>query len=446
MTLADGAFTLALDSSESSPDLSALWTTIRTGQQVYFQFDVQETAGEDYKAFLQGPVDFAAPGFEGDSGSSPNLTATVNLGGAAIAATLQTFVVAASSVTTAMLASPTGSDTNVVTGTAGTAGDLAEWNADGDLVDGATPPSGAIVGTTDTQTLTNKTIDANSNTLLNLPSGGVQNPMTVDLDVGGQDIVSTSNGHINLVPDGTGRVQVNGYDAIYIPTVPSDAGSTVGIGENAAGSITTGVRNTAVGKNALDAMGPGFNNTAIGADALTALTSTYNSNVAVGWSAGNSYNGGNQSVFIGAVAGSGQTSGNNNIAVGFSTALPSSTGSNQLNIGNWIYGSGGDIGIGTTSPQNPLDVSGDAVVGSSYAGVETAPTDGLLVEGDVGIGTTSPDAAALLDVTSTTKGFLPPRMTTTQRDAISTPPAGLVIYNTTTNVLDFYNGSSWGAV
>jgi hypothetical protein len=52
----------------------------------------------------------------------------------------------------------------------------------------------------------------------------------------------------------------------------------------------------------------------------------------------------------------------------------------------------------------------------------------------------------MLDVSSTTKGFLPPRMTTAQRDAISSPPAGLVIYNTSTNVLNFYNGSAWGAV
>jgi len=54
----------------------------------------------------------------------------------------------------------TGADAAVVTGTAGTANDLAIWNADGDLVDGPTPPSGAIVGTTDTQTLSNKTLAA----------------------------------------------------------------------------------------------------------------------------------------------------------------------------------------------------------------------------------------------------------------------------------------------
>ena len=66
--------------------------------------------------------------------------------------------------------------------------------------------------------------------------------------------------------------------------------------------------------------------------------------------------------------------------------------------------------------------------------------------GNVGIGTASPNANAILDVTSTTKAFMPPRMTTTQRDAVSSPTAGMVIYNSTTNVLNFHNGSAWGAV
>jgi hypothetical protein len=65
----------------------------------------------------------------------------------------------------------------------------------------------------------------------------------------------------------------------------------------------------------------------------------------------------------------------------------------------------------------------------------------IRASGGVGIGTDSPSAA--LDVSSTTQGFLPPRMTTTQRDAISSPVAGLLIFNTTTSKMNYYDGSAW---
>ncbi len=61
----------------------------------------------------------------------------------------------------------------------------------------------------------------------------------------------------------------------------------------------------------------------------------------------------------------------------------------------------------------------------------------------VGIGTTSPNTSAALDVESTTKGFLPPRMTGAQRNAIATPAEGLSIYNTDSKCLQWYNGSGW---
>ena len=56
---------------------------------------------------------------------------------------------------------------------------------------------------------------------------------------------------------------------------------------------------------------------------------------------------------------------------------------------------------------------------------------------------TTYNASAKLQVDSTTQGFLPPRMTTTERDAITTPAAGLMVYNTTTNKAQCYNGSTW---
>jgi trimeric autotransporter adhesin len=63
---------------------------------------------------------------------------------------------------------------------------------------------------------------------------------------------------------------------------------------------------------------------------------------------------------------------------------------------------------------------------------------------NVGIGTNTPDASAKLEIQSTTSGLLVPRMTKTQRDLISSPASGLMIYQTD-NALGFYyyNGSAW---
>ena len=67
----------------------------------------------------------------------------------------------------------------------------------------------------------------------------------------------------------------------------------------------------------------------------------------------------------------------------------------------------------------------------------------LAAQPGVGIGTSTPNNSALLDVNSTTKGLLIPRMTSAQRIAIASPAAGLVVYETTTNSMWVYNGSVW---
>lgn len=74
----------------------------------------------------------------------------------------------------------------------------------------------------------------------------------------------------------------------------------------------------------------------------------------------------------------------------------------------------------------------------------TTPNIGAATGTSLVVGTSpSLDASAAFEVDSTTKGFLPPRMTTTERNAITTPATGLTIYNTTTGSVNVYNGSSW---
>ncbi len=81
-------------------------------------------------------------------------------------------------------------------------------------------------------------------------------------------------------------------------------------------------------------------------------------------------------------------------------------------------------------------------------GALTAYLNGWNYEGylnfALNIGTSSTaNASAVLEVTSTTRGFLPPRMTSAQRDAISSPATGLTVYQTTNNYLSLYNGTNW---
>ena len=78
-------------------------------------------------------------------------------------------------------------------------------------------------------------------------------------------------------------------------------------------------------------------------------------------------------------------------------------------------------------------------------GVEQiADTDALVAVGGMAVGQSGvPETTAIFEVESTTKGILFPRMTTAQRDAISSPATGLFVYNTETGGLESYNGTRW---
>lgn len=67
----------------------------------------------------------------------------------------------------------------------------------------------------------------------------------------------------------------------------------------------------------------------------------------------------------------------------------------------------------------------------------------VLFSQSVGIGTQNPSNSAQLEVSSTNRGMLLPRMTTAQRNAIAAPAKGLLIYNLDDNSIDRYDGSQW---
>jgi hypothetical protein len=94
-----------------------------------------------------------------------------------------------------------------------------------------------------------------------------------------------------------------------------------------------------------------------------------------------------------------------------------------------------------------LNDAQDNLVNAPVLDVEKGDGTSLILvdaNGNVGIGTTSPGTSNLLELSSTTKGLVLPRMTKSQRDAIASPVAGMMVYQTdNTPGLRVYNGTSW---
>jgi len=234
----------------------------------------------------------------------------------------------------------------------------------------------------------------------------------------GEDALLTITTGQKCVAVGTSCLRVNTAD------------SNIGMGYLTLFANTSGTLNTGIGDQSLSTNITGARNSALGADSLK--QSTGDDNVGIGYDCGNP-NTGDKNVILGAfslnnkVAGDGcitigyasgdnLTSGSRNMCISTSGDFPSTTASNQLNIGNVIWGSNAS-GTGTTAA------------------------------GQISIGTNTPTLDVILELASTTAAFMPPRMTTSQRDdAGFTPAEGMLIYNLTTHVLDHYNGTAWGAV
>ena len=205
------------------------------------------------------------------------------------------------------------------------------------------------------------------------------------------------------------------------------------IGISALLNNTGGDGNTANGWSALSNNIDGNSNTANGGRALSSNTDG-NYNTASGTQALQFNTGGNSNTAIGYQAGRkiADDSGNNTTS-DFSVYLGSNTKASADGAQNEIVIGYNAIGAGT----NTIQLGNTAVTAVKTSGAITA--GGKIIAGASSASSTS----AVMEANSTTQGFLPPRLTTTQRDAIPNPVAGLTIWNTTNTQLEVYDGSYW---
>jgi hypothetical protein len=121
---------------------------------------------------------------------------------------------------------------------------------------------------------------------------------------------------------------------------------------------------------------------------------------------------------------------------------------NGFNQNTTLQITGNRFGVSTTSPA--IELNTFTTSGSGYTAVRMRLFNGdngnIIMQpngGNILINTSTDVPSSKLTIESTTQGFLPPRMTTTQKNAIASPATGLQVFDTTLNRPCFYDGTTW---
>lgn len=134
-------------------------------------------------------------------------------------------------------------------------------------------------------------------------------------------------------------------------------------------------------------------------------------------------------------------------SVRISSSASGSLGSLITSLGNAYFSN--STSIGTTVSSARLHVVGSGITTGTTLLLQNSGstnTFAVLDNGQIGVNTATPNTSSIFQIDSTTLGFLPPRMSTTQKTGIASPAQGLVVYDTTMQALSAYNGSNWATV
>ena len=208
---------------------------------------------------------------------------------------------------------------------------------------------------------------------------------------------------------------------------------------NGAGALnqnTTGTQNTAVGSSALTLNTTGNGNTAIGAGSIVNNTTGF-LNTATGINSMLFNTTGNQNTSYGGGALNFNSTGNDNTGIGYGSLTTNTTGSKNTALGTAANVATNNLNNATALGANSRVDCDNCLVLGSINGINGASADSK-----VGIGTTNPNLSSLLDLSSTNKGLLIPRMTILERQAIADPASGLLVFQTNDIPGFYYNNGT----
>ena len=315
-------------------------------------------------------------------------------------------------------------------------------------------------------------------------SAGYKNNANGNSFFGNAAGTANTSGSANVyIGDDAGYLSTSGYENVYIGYQCGYNNSSGNY--NLYNGYKAGYTNTSGSLNVFLGASAGYLNTKGSQNVFSGVNAGYYNdngigNVFEGYGAGNANTEGSYNVFEGSYTGYSNTLGQNNVFCGSEAGYKNTTGfgntfngtlSGYVNItGNHNVFSGDSSGysnttgysnsfFGTTSGYTNKTGYRNTFIGDSadattnnlanataigYNAKVSASNAIVLGNGaNVGIGTSTPNAKAILDLTSTTQGFLAPRMLSTQRTSISGPAKGLLVFDNDSSLYFYYNGSTW---